>query len=140
MMVNKFGVFDDITEVVRRVKELKAEGVDEQDIHLYSKANPSSELMANYNVQIHRGKGSAFQKFTSMFSKESAEDKVTDDLKLTDEEADYYHQVLEEGKFVLVVEQSAKLESLNKKPVAEFGEGKDDSVHIDLNKRKDYEL
>ena len=138
-MFKKFEIIEDIQTLVRRVKELRdIEGIDPTDIHVYTKHNLPIEFHSNYKVNLHRGEGNLFQKFTALFSNESAEDKVIDDMRLTEEEARMYHQAVEDGKLVLQVERDAKLDALQQKPIEEVGTESDDSVHIDLSERDDY--
>ena len=138
-MFEKFEIIEDVPALVRRIKELRdVDGIDPTDVHVYTKHSQTSEIHTNYKVNLHKGEGNLFQKFTALFSDESAEDKVTDDMKLTEEEARMYHQAVEDGKLVLQVEQDVKLDALQQKPIEEVGTESDDSVHIDLSERDDY--
>ncbi|CAD2072319.1 general stress protein [Phocicoccus pinnipedialis] len=138
-MFEKFEIINDVPALIRRIKELRdVEGIDPIDIHVYAKQSQTSEIHTNYKVNLHRGEGNLFQKFTALFSDESAEDKATERMKLTEEEAQIYHEAVEDGKLVLQVTQDAKLKSLQRRPIEDVGSNSDDSVHIDLSKRDDY--
>lgn len=102
------GVFDNQTEVINKIEELKAQGYDDTDIYAVAKdADYVSMVRGRTGVEVESAAagGSWMDKFMAFLS---GEDEVRGGLRnmgLDDAEANRYYNDIEAGKILLYVDK-----------------------------------
>jgi|GEM_PF-4863586 len=90
-------------ELNGRIEQLKAEGVNEDDITVVSREGLSGSEVGYTGVNFKTSEGNAWDKIVSWFSDETPEDRVLTDLDVDSREEEGYKEALDQGKILLHV-------------------------------------
>lgn len=104
--MRKIETFTSEEEVNGRIEQLKAEGVNEQDITVVSKEEMAGSAVGYTDVNFRTSGGSAWDKIVSWFSNEGPEDRVMTDFDVSAEEEEEYKSALDRGEILLHVNKS----------------------------------
>lgn len=91
-------------DALTRVEELRAEGVADDNITVLSQRPVNNETFGNTNVNFQDSEGSAWDKFVSFFSPDDPEEKVLNDLGLSQSEQVQYRNSLNAGEVLVYVD------------------------------------
>lgn len=91
-------------DALTRVEELRAEGVADNNITVLSQQPINRETFGNTNVNFQDSEGSAWDKFVSFFSPDNPEEKVLNDLGLSESEQVQYRNSLNAGEVLVYVD------------------------------------
>lgn len=91
-------------DALTRVEELRAEGVADNNITVLSKQPINNEAFGNNGINFQDSEGSAWDKFVSFFSPDDPEEKVLDDLGLSQAEQVQYRNSLNAGEVLVYVD------------------------------------
>lgn len=91
-------------DALTRVEELRAEGVADNNITVLSQQPVNKETFGNTNVNFQDSEGSAWDKFVSFFSPDDPEEKVLNDLGLSQSEQVQYRNSLNAGEVLVYVD------------------------------------
>lgn len=89
--------------LLRRIEQLKAEGVMENAITVVGDKELAGDALNYTEVHFKPSGGSAWDKIASWFSEDGPEDRVMAGLELDEEEEATYRSALERGDFLLYV-------------------------------------
>ena len=90
-------------ELNGRIEQLKAEGVNEDDITVVSREALSGSAVGYTGVNFRTSEGNAWDKIVSWFSDETPEDRVLTDLDVDSREEAGYKKALDRGDILLHV-------------------------------------
>lgn len=93
-------------DALTRVEELRAEGVADNNITVLSKQPINNDAFGNNGVNFQDSEGSAWDKFVSFFSPEDPEEKVLNDLGLSQSEQVQYRNSLNAGEVLVYVDSA----------------------------------
>lgn len=91
-------------DALTRVEELVAEGVADRDITVLSQQPVNKDTFGNTDVNFRDSEGSAWDKFVSFFSPDDPEEKVLNDLGLSQSEQVQYRNSLNAGEVLVYVD------------------------------------
>lgn len=91
-------------DALTRVEELIAEGVADRDITVLSQQPVNKDTFGNTDVNFRDSEGSAWDKFVSFFSPDDPEEKVLNDLGLSQSEQVQYRNSLNAGEVLVYVD------------------------------------
>ncbi|HBV22926.1 MAG TPA: hypothetical protein DEB42_03950 [Jeotgalicoccus sp.] len=91
-------------DALTRVEELRAEGVADNNITVLSQQPVNKETFGNTNVNFQDSEGSAWDKFVSFFSPDDPEEKLLNDLGLSQSEQVQYRNSLNAGEVLVYVD------------------------------------
>lgn len=94
-------------EVIKRIEELKSEGVDENQITLVAghDLEAGGTFEAYSGVKMKSSEGSAWDKIVSFFTNDQPEERVAGSLDLTASEEQEFMRSLDSGKILLYVDK-----------------------------------
>ena len=101
--MRKIETFVNEEEVLRRIEQLKADGVVENAITVVGDKDQAGDALNYTEVNFKAAEGSAWDKIASWFSDDEPEDRVMSDLELNSEEEATYRSALDRGEFLLHV-------------------------------------
>lgn len=109
-MANKFvGAFDVQSEVIDKIRELKAQGYKEENMHVAARDDEQLSMVeSRTNVQLNPTEEKGFMgKFISLLSGEKTARDAFDQLGFDKTESDDYYRQLENGKLLLFVDHDS---------------------------------
>lgn len=115
-------------DALTRVEELRAEGVADRDITVLSQQPIHNDTFAGSDVNFQDAEGSAWDKFVSFFSPDNPEEKVLNDLGLSESEQVQYRNSLNAGEVLVYVDSPDN----NSGNAMDYGE-KRDTYNYDRN-------
>lgn len=90
-------------EVLRRVEQLKTDGVTDEMITVVGNEGTTSDALDSTGVNVRSADGSTWDKIASWFSGDEPEDRVMDELDLTQDEQNTFLNALDRGELLLYV-------------------------------------
>lgn len=109
--MGEFESFKSEQELVGRIENLRADGVQDDDITVFSKEALEGNSLNYTDVNFKSADGSPWDKFVSLFTSESAEERALSDLDLNESEKEDYITSLQAGDILLHVNEPALGES-----------------------------
>lgn len=91
-------------DALTRVEELRTEGVADNNITVLSQQPINNEAFGNNEINFRDAEGSAWDKFVSFFSPDNPEEKVLNDLGLSQSEQVQYRNSLNAGEVLVYVD------------------------------------
>ncbi|QNR08953.1 DUF2382 domain-containing protein [Macrococcoides canis] len=107
MRQRQLETFSNEETLLRRIDQLKAEGISEHDIHVISKHKLEGSALDYTDVQYKNAEGSFGDKVAAFFTGEDPQNRVYDKLELTDSEKVEYENAVESGQILLYVDNDA---------------------------------
>lgn len=101
--MRKIETFATQEELLRRIEQLKAEGVVENAMTVVADKDMEGDALDYTEVNFKAAEGSAWDKIASWFTEDEPEDRVISDLELNAEEEATYKSALDRGDFLLYV-------------------------------------
>ena len=101
--MRKIETFATEEELLRRIEQLKAEGVVENAMTVVADKDMAGDALDYTEVNFKAAEGSAWDKIASWFTEDEPEDRVISDLELNAEEEATYKSALDRGDFLLYV-------------------------------------
>ncbi len=101
--MRKIETFANEEEVNGRIEQLKAEGINEEDITVVSKKALAGSETGYTGVNFRNSEGSTWDKIVSWFSGENPEERVMTDLDVNNKEEEQYKGALDRGEILLHV-------------------------------------
>ena len=98
-------------DALTRVEELRNEGIADSNITVLSQQPIQNDAFANSEVNFRDAEGSAWDKFVSFFSADDPEEKVLNDLGLSESEQVQYRNSLNAGEFLVYVDAADHTEN-----------------------------
>lgn len=124
---NSIETFINENDAIVRVNELISAGVPEEDITVIVDKKPDNSILGDKrDVHYKEANGSFGTKFASFFSSEDPEEKVLNNLSLSETEKDRYVDELKAGKVLLYAENKP----VNPTTAASTATTKDRSDHV----------
>lgn len=124
---NTIETFINESDAILRVNELISAGVPEEDITVIVDKKPNNSILGDKrDVHYKEANGSFGTKFASFFSSEDPEEKVLNNLSLSETEKDRYVDELKAGKVLLYAENKP----VNPTTAASTATTKDRSDHV----------
>lgn len=93
--------------LLRRIDQLKSEGIAEHDLHVISKHKLEGSALDYTDVQFKDAEGSFGDKVAAFFTGEDPQHRVFDKLNLTEAERVEYDNAVDSGKILLYVDNDA---------------------------------
>lgn len=132
MAENKFmGTFDNETEVLRKIEEMKAQGAKEDDMYVMSRDKDQiSMVRGRTDVDYKSSEGNWMDKFMGFLSGEEPTREAFSGMGVDNEEADRYYQEVQNGKILLFVDREfgASYEGKAPNDNTAYGEPTDDTT------------
>ncbi|WP_462421331.1 YsnF/AvaK domain-containing protein [Salinicoccus sp. Marseille-QA3877] len=101
--MRKIETFVTEEELLRRIEQLKAEGVEENAMTVVADKDLAGDALNYTEVNFKAAEGSAWDKIASWFTEDEPEDRVMSDLELSAEEEAEYKSALDRGEFLLYI-------------------------------------
>ncbi len=114
--MSKLEKFKSEQELVGKIEQLRAEGVRDEEITVFSKDSLENTSLNYTDVNFKNAEGSAWDKFASFFTAEEPEERVMKDLNLSESEQQEYMSAMQAGDILLHVEDKTP-------PASELGTG-----------------
>jgi len=95
-------------ELIGRIEQLRADGVSDDDITVFSKEKLEGTSLNYTNVNFKSADGTAWDKFVSFFTSEAPEERAMADLGLSEENQQEYVTALQAGDILLFVSKEAQ--------------------------------
>ncbi|PNZ38944.1 DUF2382 domain-containing protein [Mammaliicoccus vitulinus] len=102
--MGKIEKFNNESELLQRIDQLKQEGAGESDLQVISEEKLEDNSLDYTDVKVKNSRGSFSDKITALFSGESAEERVLSSLKVPEEQLDKYKADLSNGKILLYID------------------------------------
>ncbi len=112
--MSKVENFKSEQELIGRIEQLRADGVSDEDITVFSKENLEGTSLNYTNVNFKSADGSAWDRFVSKFTSETAEERAMADLGLSEENKKDYITALQAGDILLFVSEEVQGTSQDK--------------------------
>lgn len=109
--MGQFENFKSEQELVGRIEKLRADGVHDNDITVFSKEALEGTSLNYTGVNFKNADGSAWDKFVSLFTSAAPEERALADLDLNESEKEDYITSLQAGDILLHVNDVALGES-----------------------------
>lgn len=93
--------------LLRRIDQLKSEGIAEHDLHVISKHKLEGSALDYTDVQFKDAEGSFGDKVAAFFTGEDPQHRVFDKLNLSEAERVEYDNAVDSGKILLYVDNDA---------------------------------
>ncbi|WP_411843061.1 general stress protein [Salinicoccus sp. HZC-1] len=116
--MRKIESFGNEQELLGRIEQLKIDGVQEESITVVSNEALNGSSFDYTNVNFKSADGTAWDKIVSYFSSEEPEERVISSLELNDQEEQEYRSELENGRFLLYVNEGGS-DPIAKEPAAD---------------------
>lgn len=95
-------------DALSRIEELRAEGVSDRNITVLSQQPIDKTSLDSSEINFRDSEGSAWDKFVSFFSADDPEEKVLNDLGLSQSEQTQYRNSLNAGEVLVYVESPTR--------------------------------
>src|SRR5690625_3544596 len=109
-------------ELVGRIEQLRAEGVSDDEITVFSQESLENRSLNYADVNFKDAGGSEWDKFAAFFTSEEPEERVMKNLNLSEPEQQEYINAMQAGDILLYVEDAAA-------PASEMGTGTAAGTH-----------
>lgn len=109
--MGQFESFKSEQELVGRIERLRADGVHDNDITVFSKESLEGTSLNYTGVNFKNADGSAWDRFVSLFTSEEPEERALADLDLNESEKEDYITSLQAGDILLHINEAALGES-----------------------------
>ncbi|WP_414047382.1 DUF2382 domain-containing protein [Macrococcus equi] len=93
--------------LLRRIDQLKSQGIAEHDLHVISKNKLNGSALDYTDVQFKDAEGSFGDKVAAFFTGEDPQHRVFDKLDLSESERVEYDKAVDSGKILLYVDNDA---------------------------------
>ncbi|SOC43560.1 DUF2382 domain-containing protein [Salinicoccus kekensis] len=120
--MSKIEKFKSEQELVGRIEQLRAEGVRDDEITVFSQDSLENTSLNYTDVNFKDAEGSAWDKFAAFFTSEEPEERVMKDLNLSESEQQEYINAMQAGDILLYVEDATA-------PASEMGTGAAAGTH-----------
>ncbi|WP_414042064.1 YsnF/AvaK domain-containing protein [Macrococcus sp. EM39E] len=107
MKMRNLETFLNEESLLRRIDQLKSEGIAEHDLHVISKSKLEGSALDYTDVQFKDAEGSFGDKVAAFFTGEDPQHKVFDKLNLSESERVEYDNAVNSGKILLYVDNDA---------------------------------
>lgn len=104
--MSKIEKFKSEQELVGRIEQLRADGVRDEDISVFSRDSLENTSLNYTDVNFKNAEGSAWDKFAAFFTSEEPEERVMKDLNLSESEREEYVSAMQDGDILLYVSES----------------------------------
>ncbi|MCD2137811.1 DUF2382 domain-containing protein [Salinicoccus halitifaciens] len=104
--MSKIEKFKSEQELVGRIEQLRAEGVRDDEITVFSKDSLENTSLNYTDVNFKDAEGSAWDKFAAFFTSEEPEERVMKDLNLSESEQQEYINAMQAGDILLYVDEA----------------------------------
>ncbi|MCD2137812.1 general stress protein [Salinicoccus halitifaciens] len=129
--MSKIEQFKSEQELIGRIEQLRADGVNDDDITVFSKEKLEGTSLNYTNVNFKSADGTAWDKFVSFFTSEAPEERAMADLGLNDENKQEYLTALQAGDILLFVSeetQGASTENMEDETTERNNQSDDNAV------------
>ena len=106
--MSKIEQFKSEQELIGRIEQLRADGVHDDNITVFSKEKLEGTSLNYTNVNFKSADGTAWDKFVSFFTSEAPEERAMADLGLNEENKQEYLTALQAGDILLFVSEEAQ--------------------------------
>lgn len=106
--MRKFENFKSEQELIGRIEQLRADGVGDENITVFSKQELEGTSLNYTNVNFKSADGTAWDKFVSFFTSEKPEERAMADLGLDEANREEYMTALQAGDILLFVSEEAR--------------------------------
>lgn len=120
--MSKIEKFKSEQELVGRIEQLRAEGVRDDEITVFSQDSLENTSLNYTDVNFKDAEGSAWDKFAAFFTSEEPEERVMKNLNLSESEQQEYINAMQAGDILLYVEDATA-------PASEMGTGTAAGTH-----------
>lgn len=93
--------------LLRRIDQLKSQGIAEHDLHVISKSKLEGSALGYTDVQFKNAEGSFGDKVAGFFTGEDPQHRVFEKLNLSESEKAEYDSAVNSGKILLYVDNDA---------------------------------
>ncbi|WP_233680915.1 YsnF/AvaK domain-containing protein [Macrococcoides caseolyticum] len=107
MKMRNLETFLNEESLLRRIDQLKSEGIAEHDLHVISKHKLDGSALDYTDVQFKDAEGSFGDKVAAFFTGEDPQHRVFDKLDLSESERVEYDNAVNSGKILLYVDNDA---------------------------------
>ena len=114
--MSKMEKFKSEQELVGRIEQLRADGVRDDEITIFSKDSLENTSLNYTDVNFKDAEGSAWDKFAAFFTSEEPEERVMKDMNLSESEQQEYINAMQAGDILLYVDD-------NTPPASQMGTG-----------------
>lgn len=114
--MSKMEKFKSEQELVGRIEQLRADGVRDDEITVFSKDSLENTSLNYTEVNFKDAEGSAWDKFAAFFTSEEPEERVMKDMNLSESEQQEYINAMQAGDILLYVDD-------NTPPASQMGTG-----------------
>lgn len=101
--MNKFEIFDNEFQVLRRIDKLRIEDINDENIVVIYKDGFEHQTLRYSNVNFKKSNGNLWDRLMARIGDNTGEDRVFNSLNLTSEESKRYQEIVENGAFLLFV-------------------------------------
>lgn len=101
--MNKFEIFDNEFQVLRRIDKLRIEDINDENIVVIYKDGFKHQTLRYSNVNFKKSNGNLWDRLMARIGDDTGEDRVFNSLNLTSEESEKYQEIVENGAFLLFV-------------------------------------
>lgn len=108
VLMRKFENFKSEQELIGRIEQLRADGVSDDDITVFSKEGLEGTSLNYTNVNFKSADGTAWDKFVSFFTSEKPEERAMADLGLDEANREEYMTALQAGDILMFVSEEAR--------------------------------
>lgn len=107
MKMRNLETFLNEESLLRRIDQLKTQGIAEHDLHVISKNKLDGSALDYTDVQFKDAEGSFGDKVAAFFTGEDPQHRVFDKLELSESERVEYDNAVDSGKILLYVDNDA---------------------------------
>ncbi|MEB8067503.1 DUF2382 domain-containing protein [Mammaliicoccus fleurettii] len=111
--MGKIEKFNNESDLLQRIDELKQEGAGESDLQVISEDKLEDNSLDYTDVKVKSSRGSFSDKITALFSGESSEERVLSSVHVPEEKLDEYKADLNNGKILLYIDNDNLDDSKN---------------------------
>lgn len=125
VLMRKFENFKSEQELIGRIEQLRADGVSDENITVFSNQELEGTSLNYTNVNFKSADGTAWDKFVSFFTSEKPEERAMADLGLDEANREEYMTALQAGDILLFVSDEAPSASED-----DLGNNEEDSTNL----------
>ncbi|TDM40847.1 YsnF/AvaK domain-containing protein [Macrococcoides goetzii] len=122
MKMRNLETFLNEESLLRRIDQLKSQGIAEHDLHVISKNKLDGSALDYTDVQFKDAEGSFGDKVAAFFTGEDPQHRVFDKLELSESERVEYDNAVDSGKILLYVDNDADYNGQSNKLSSEDNE------------------